>query len=69
MVETGYPMIWRPASHQMLGLEKSARGTVQKVLFQDRQGRLFEASYDMRRIDGAWRIAGVYLHRVEGVTS
>ena len=58
---TGCPVSWRPACHGMLGLIEAAPGRIQLVLFQDRAGRLFEAVYDMRRIDGVWRINGVYL--------
>ena len=61
MVETGYPVIWRPASYEMLALLETTTGRIQIVLFQDREGRLFEAVYDMRRIDRVWRINGVYL--------
>jgi hypothetical protein len=61
VVETGYPVIWRPARHEMLALIETATGWIQIVLFEDREGRLFEAVYDMRQIDGVWRINGVYL--------
>ena len=61
VVETGYPVIWRPARHEMLALLETATGRIQLVLFEDRAGRFFEAVYDMRRIDGVWRINGVYL--------
>ena len=61
MVETGYPVIWRPARYEMLALIETATGRIQIVLFENREGRLFEAVYDMRRIDGVWRINGVYL--------
>jgi len=61
MVETGYPVIWRPARYEMLALLETATGRIQIVLFEDREGRLFEAVYDMRQIDGVWRINGVYL--------
>ena len=54
-------MIWRPAHHEMLALIETATGRIQLVLFEDRAGRFFEAVYDMRRIDGVWRINGVYL--------
>ena len=67
MVETGYPMIWRPAGHQMLDLVETARGPVQTVLFQDRQGRYFEAAYEMVQVNGVWRIDGVYLRPAAGV--
>ncbi|MGR3715285.1 MAG: DUF4864 domain-containing protein, partial [Thermohalobaculum sp.] len=69
MVETGYPVIWRPASYQMLALAETAAGPVQAVLFQDREGRFFEAAYQMQLIDGVWRINGVYLHALPGVGS
>ncbi len=69
MVETGYPMIWRPARYEMLALAETAAGPVQKVLFQDREGRFFEAAYEMQLIDGVWRINGVYLRALPGVGS
>ena len=67
MVMTGYPMVWRPAGHRMLGLAETRQGPVQTVLFEDAQGRLHEADYHMVEIDGIWRIAGVYLREVPGV--
>jgi hypothetical protein len=39
------------------------------VLFQDREGRLFEAAYGMQLIAGVWRINGVYLRALPGVGS
>ena len=69
MVETGYPMIWRPARYEMLALAETATGPVQTVLFQDRGGRFFEAAYQMQLIDGVWRINGVTLRALPGVGS
>ncbi len=69
MVETGYSVIWRPASYQMLALAETAAGPVQTVLFQDHEGRLFEAAYQMRLIDGVWRINGVSLRALPGIGS
>jgi len=69
MVQTGYPMVWRPAGYEMRGLAQGPRGPVQTVLFEDRQGRLFDADYEMREIDGDWRIDGVYLRALPGVGS
>ena len=69
MVETGYPVIWRPARYEMLALAETAAGPVQTVLFQDRDGRFFEAAYEMQLIDGVWRINGVYLRALPGVGS
>lgn len=67
MVEAGYPMIWRPARHQMLDLAEAPEGLVQTVLFEDRAGRLHEAAYLMELIDGVWRIAGVKLSTLPGL--
>ena len=69
MVETGYPMIWRPSHFEMLGLTPIPSGQVQTVLFQDRQGRFHEADYEMRLIGGEWRINGVRLRALPGVGS
>ena len=69
MVETGYPVIWRPASYEMLALVDTAAGPVQKVLMQDRAGRLYEVAYEMRLIDGIWRINGVYLRALPDLGS
>ena len=38
VVETGYPVIWRPAFHEMLGLIETATGRIQLVLFPTRPG-------------------------------
>lgn len=67
MVEMGYPMVWRPRSHQMRELIETELGPVQVVLFEDGQGRLHEAGYLMQQIDGVWRINGVHVRRAPGV--
>ena len=67
MVETGYPMVWRPARHRMLDLAETPEGPVQTVLFQDRKGRFHEAAYLMRQVGGVWRIAGVQLSALPGI--
>lgn len=69
MVETGYPVIWRPASYEMQALVDTAAGPVQKVLMQDGAGRLYEVAYEMRLIDGIWRINGVYLRKLPDLGS
>ncbi len=66
MVKRGYPMVWRPRSHQMGKLLETAAGLVQLVVFEDGNGRLYEAGYLMEQIDGAWRIAGVHLRAMPG---
>jgi hypothetical protein len=67
MVETGYPMVWRPARYRMLDLAETPGGLVQTVLFVDRDRRFHEAAYLMREVDGVWRIAGVRLSALPGV--
>ena len=69
MVASGYPMIWRPSGYEMLDLRQTEMGPVQMVLFQDAQGRFYEAAYEMRLVDGVWRINGVYLRQSPGVGS
>ena len=69
MVASGYPMIWRPAGWEWGNLRAGPRGMVQTVVVEDAQGRLFEADYLMRQIDGVWRIAGVSLRRLPMVGS
>ena len=69
MVSGGYPMIWRPSRWEMRSLENFAGTLVQIVFFEDRQGDQFEAAYEMIQVDGVWRINGVQLRRLPGVTS
>ena len=69
MVRIGYPAIWRPARYEMLALTATPRGPLQTVLLQDRQGRFFEAGYEMQQVDGAWRINGVYMKSLPGIGS
>lgn len=67
MVRSGYPMVWRPARHEMLELLETPSGLVQVVLFEDSAGGLHEAGYLMQMIDGEWRINGVHVRRRPGV--
>jgi hypothetical protein len=69
MVERGYPMIWRPERYEIGPLEDGPRGPVQTVVFVDGAGEVWEADYAMREVDGRWRIAGVTLRRLPGVSS
>jgi len=61
MVRTGYPMVWRPAAVRFGGLETVDGRPVQTVFFTDREGRLFEAAYEMIETAEGWRINGVYI--------
>lgn len=67
MVETLYPMVWRPEWHRMLDLGDTSEGLVQVVLIEDRTGRFHEVAYLMREVDGVWRIAGVWLSRLPDI--
>ncbi|MEM7237718.1 MAG: DUF4864 domain-containing protein [Pseudomonadota bacterium] len=69
MVRGGYPMIWRAARWEMRTLENFNGTQVQIVMFEDQQGDLFEAAYEMQLIDGIWRINGVQLRRLPGAAS
>lgn len=69
MVEMGYPMVWRPTRYQMQRIVQTELGPVQVVLFEDAAGRLHEAGYLMKKIDGVWRINGVRLRALPGVGS
>lgn len=69
MVQRGYPMIYRPARYEWRALAERGGAFVKTVLFEDATGRLFEADYLMARSDGRWRIAGVSLREVPGLSS
>lgn len=69
MVQTGYPMIWRPARWEMLDLVQTPRGPEQGVLFIDRSGKAWRAHYQMIEIDGVWRIRGVWVEALPGTSS
>ena len=67
MVQSGYPMVWRPSSHRMSDLLETQAGLVQLVIFEDALGRLHEAGYLMQMIDGVWKINGVHVRKMPGV--
>lgn len=69
MVETGYPMVWRPERYEIGALVEDAGGLRQIVTFLDRSGRWHEAEYEMRLIDGLWRINGVRMRELPGLSS
>ncbi|MGF1444993.1 MAG: DUF4864 domain-containing protein [Pikeienuella sp.] len=69
MVRQGYPMIYRPSRVEWRGLTRHGSGYRKTVLFEDGVGALFEADYIMALEDGAWRIRGVFLRKLPGMTS
>lgn len=63
MVQTGYPMVWRPAQVRFSGLETTGGRTVQSVVVTDQSGALFVLDYEMIEVDGGWQIDGVTVRR------
>jgi len=64
MVRQGYPMVYRPAEVEFLGLRERGGRLVQMVLIRDAGGAYHTLGYDMVP-DGAdgWRINGVQILR------
>lgn len=63
MVRNGYPMVWRPAEVQFLGLEDRGGSLYQTVRIRDAQGGTHLLEYQMIRNAAGWRINGVQLLR------
>lgn len=59
MVERGYPMVWRAQAVRFLALREEAGRLWQRVMITGPEGRLHLLDYEMREIDGKWRINGV----------
>ena len=66
MVEQGYPMVWRPGHVSFGELREEAGHLWQKVLVQDARGVVHVLDYEMREVDGAWRIGGVRILEQQG---
>lgn len=69
LVQQGYPMIWRPERFDVGNLEPAGDALIQTMVFVDRSGQVFEADYRMELVDGTWRIAGVTLRKLPGLSS
>lgn len=69
MVETGYPMVWRPQRLDFGPLTEFGVGWHQSVTIIDGAGRWHEATYEMQQIDGVWRINGVTFETLPGQSS
>ena len=65
MVRTGYPMIWRPAAVRFGRLQSVDGRLIQTVFFTDREGRLFEAAYEMIETAAGWQINGVHIREAD----
>jgi hypothetical protein len=60
MVQGGYPMIWAAEEVRYLGLREEAGKLFERVEVRDPSGGLHYFDYEMVRIDGVWRINGVW---------
>ncbi len=68
MVRSGYPPVYRPASHAFGRLREAPEGILQEVLIQDASGEEWLALYTMeQQPDGSWLIAGCRLLRRPGI--
>lgn len=63
MVRGGYPMVWRPSRVEVGELERTPRGPVQIMYFEDAAGVRYVAAYEMTQVDGVWRINGVHIRK------
>jgi hypothetical protein len=62
MVRSGYQPVYRPRTMEFRGLDMTAEGLVQQVLFVGPDGRPVLALYHMEHeTDGTWRISGCEL--------
>ena len=61
MVVTGYPMVHRPDSVRYLELREIAGNLWQQVMITDAKGVIHVLDYQMKLIDGMWRINGVQI--------
>ena len=63
MVQSGYPMVYRPADVQMLDLREMGAARIQRVMIRDAEGRLHFLDYQMIPSDAGWQIDGVQIVR------
>jgi hypothetical protein len=69
MVQNGYPMVHRPDSVRYLELREIAGNLWQQVMITDGNGVIHLLDYQMRMIDGMWRINAVQLLPAPGATA
>jgi len=68
MVREGYPMVWRPAEVEFLGVEVIDGVPWQSVLVTDAQGRAHILDYQMVRGEDGWKINAVRLRQAPAGT-
>lgn len=61
MVQSGYPMVYRPAEIRMLDQRDMGAVRVQRVMIRDGAGRLHFLDYQMIPSDTGWQINGVQI--------
>jgi hypothetical protein len=69
MVMNGYPMVHRPDAVRYLELREIAGNLWQRVMITDPQGVIHMLDYQMKMIDGMWRINGVQILPKPGDTA
>lgn len=69
MVQNGYPMVWRPDDVQYLELRDVAGNLWQRVQIRDKSGKIHALDYQMIQTSEGWRINGVQLVRLPGVST
>lgn len=67
MVRQGYPMVWRPGEVRFGPLREVAGQLWQRLRVRDAQGREHLLDYQMKQVDGAWRINAVQVLKAPGV--
>ncbi|WP_366657213.1 DUF4864 domain-containing protein [Fodinicurvata sp. EGI_FJ10296] len=60
MVQSGYPMVYRPAEVTMLDQHMTPHGIAQHVMVRDAEGELHFLGYLMIETDAGWQINAVY---------
>lgn len=60
MVQGGYPMIWSAEDVDLLGLRDEGGRLMQRLSVKGPDGGRFYFDYEMVRVDGQWRINGVW---------
>lgn len=63
MVQSGYPMVWRPGDVQFSELTDRGGRKVQSVFVTDQDGVPYVLDYEMVSGDGRWQINGVTVRR------
>ena len=67
MVRQGYPMVWRPAQVEFLGLREEAGRLWQRIQVQDANGIFHQLDYNMIQTENGWQINGVRMVEMPGV--